>query len=162
MFWAKKCCFCISLQTGCIIIALLGLFLSGMNIDYTLYLLNSTHTRETQYKFPAEVLYTSLQIIPDCLSVLASCLLIFAIISQYLWLFWITLFFQTLQAIYLVTFSIVSSLIGSNLIINESFWHNITYWVYVILWLALTLYFMYIIYSYYRQLKEGEIENAIE
>ncbi|XP_017122102.1 uncharacterized protein LOC108142623 isoform X2 [Drosophila elegans] len=146
MFWAKKCCFCISLQTGCIIIALLGLFLSGMNIDYTLYLLNSTHTRETQYKFPAEVLYTSLQIIPDCLSVLASCLLIFAIIS----------------AIYLVTFSIVSSLIGSNLIINESFWHNITYWVYVILWLALTLYFMYIIYSYYRQLKEGEIENAIE
>ncbi|XP_016955849.1 uncharacterized protein LOC108028490 isoform X1 [Drosophila biarmipes] len=162
MITAKKCCFCISLQTGCIIIALMGLFLSGMNIDYIMYLLNRTYSRETQYKFPEQILYTCLQLIPDLLSVLASCLLLIAIISQYFWLFWTTLFIQAFQAVYLVSFSIISSTIGFNAIINESFWHNITYWIYVVLWLALTLYFMYVIYSYYRQLKERDTENVVE
>ncbi|XP_016977701.2 LOW QUALITY PROTEIN: uncharacterized protein LOC108043485 [Drosophila rhopaloa] len=162
MIWAKHCCFCISLQTGCILIALLVILLSGMNIDYVLHLLNRTHIRENQYKFPAQVLYTSLQLIPDCLSVVASFLLLFAVISQYLWLFWTCLFFQAVMAMFLVIFSIVSSSSGSNLIINESIWHNVTYWMYVVLWLALTSYSMYLTYSYYRQLKEKETENALE
>nr|XP_017002182.2 uncharacterized protein LOC108060807 [Drosophila takahashii] len=159
---ANKCCFCLSLQTGCIMIALLELFLSGMNIDYIMYLLNRTYSRETEYKFPDQVLYTILQLIPDLLSVLASCMLLISIISQYFCLFWTTLTIQAIQAVYLVLFSIISAAITENLIINESLWHNITYWLYVVIWLALTLYFMYIIYSYYRQLKQRETENLAE
>ncbi|XP_017059953.1 uncharacterized protein LOC108100511 [Drosophila ficusphila] len=162
MIVAKKCCFCISLQTGCIFIALLGIFLAGMNIDYILFLLNRTYAREIQYKFPAQVLYTVLQLIPDIISVLAAVFLIFAVISQYLWTFWTALILYVVQAVYLVLFSIISASLGTNLIINESIWHNITYWLYVVFWLALTLYFMFIIYSYYRELKERQTENIAE
>lgn len=43
MILAKKFCFCISLQMGCILIALAGIFLAGMNIDYMLLCLNSKY-----------------------------------------------------------------------------------------------------------------------
>ncbi|KQS44279.1 uncharacterized protein LOC26526432 [Drosophila erecta] len=162
MILANKFCFCITLQKGCILIALIGIFLAGMNIDYMLLGLNRTYFRETHHKFPERLLYTFLQMIPDLLTILASCILIFAILSQYCWLFWTTLLVQAFQAVYFVIISIISALIGSNLIINESIWHNLTYWIYVLFWLALTAYFMYIIYSYYRQITARETENIVE
>nr|NP_001189134.2 uncharacterized protein Dmel_CG42654, isoform C [Drosophila melanogaster]ADV37570.2 uncharacterized protein Dmel_CG42654, isoform C [Drosophila melanogaster] len=159
MILAKKFCFCISLQMGCILIALAGIFLAGMNIDYMLLCLNRTYFREMQHKFPEQALYTVIQMSPDLLTILASFMLIFAVLSQYGWLFWTTLFFQAFQAVFFLIFSLASALMGSNLIINESTWHNLTYWIYVLLWLTMTAYFMYIIYSYYRQLKPRETEN---
>ncbi|XP_017071171.1 uncharacterized protein LOC108107889 isoform X1 [Drosophila eugracilis] len=159
MILAKKCCFCLSLQMGCIMIAIFEIFLSGMNIDYIFFLFNNTYKREVQYKFPEAVLFTSLQLVTDLLTIVASVLLLFAIITQYFWLFWATLSLQVVQGVYLILFSIISASIGSNLIVNISFWHNITYWIYVLIWLALTAYFLYIIFSCYRQLKERERET---
>ncbi|KMZ00658.1 uncharacterized protein Dsimw501_GD27621, isoform C [Drosophila simulans] len=137
---------------GCILIALAGIFLAGMNIDYILLCLNRTYFREMQDQFPEQGLYTVIQIVPDFLNILASVMLIFAIISQYGWLFWTTLFFQAFQAVYFLIFSFTSASLGSNLIINESIWHN----------LAMKMYFMYIVYSYYRQLKPRATENMVE
>ncbi|KRK05335.1 uncharacterized protein Dyak_GE27765 [Drosophila yakuba] len=162
MILAKKFCFCISLQKGCILIALTGIFLAGMNIDYMILCLNRTYSQKKQHKFPERVLYTFVQMIPDWLTILASCVLIYAILSQYGWLYWATLLVQAFQAVYFVIFSITSASIGSNLIINESIWHNLTYWIYVLFWLALTAYFMYIIFSYYRQITARETENIVD
>ncbi|XP_032573573.1 uncharacterized protein LOC116800940 [Drosophila sechellia] len=68
---------------GCILIALAGIFLAGMNIDYILLCLNRTYFREMQDKFPEQGLYTVIQMAPDLLNILASVMLIFAIISFY-------------------------------------------------------------------------------
>nr|NP_001262081.1 uncharacterized protein Dmel_CG42654, isoform B [Drosophila melanogaster]AGB94774.1 uncharacterized protein Dmel_CG42654, isoform B [Drosophila melanogaster] len=81
MILAKKFCFCISLQMGCILIALAGIFLAGMNIDYMLLCLNRTYFREMQHKFPEQALYTVIQMSPDLLTILASFMLIFAVLS---------------------------------------------------------------------------------
>ncbi|XP_017137393.1 uncharacterized protein LOC108152511 [Drosophila miranda] len=153
MLRAKKCCFCVSLQTGCILFALFQLFCSGMNIDYIFNLLNNTVAYESTYVFPAQVTQTVLQLVPDLLTVVASFVLLAAIISQYLPLFWVPMLMHLVQVTYLLVFSIISAAMGKNLIVNQSFGHNITYWIYVVAWLGMTLYFFYITYSYYRELK---------
>ncbi|XP_034658766.1 uncharacterized protein LOC117895314 [Drosophila subobscura] len=154
MIRAKKCCCCLSLQTGCILFAIFELFCAGMNLDYIFNLLNSTASHEPKYTFPAEVTLTILQVVPDVLTVLASFVLLAALISQYLPLFWVALFLQVVQASYLVIFSIISAAMGKNLIVNQSVWHNVTFWLYVVIWLGMTLYLMYITYSHYRELKD--------
>ncbi|XP_017034264.1 uncharacterized protein [Drosophila kikkawai] len=160
MILAKKCCFIVSLQIGCIIIAFVGLFLSNMNIDTIMHILNRTYDSETKSRFPAHVFHACLQIFADLLFICASCLLFYAVLSQCFCLFWVTLVFQVIQPVYLILYSIISSAMGKNVIINISIWHNIIYWVYVVVWLDMTLYFIYITFSYYRYLKEKETENV--
>ncbi|SPP77275.1 Hypothetical predicted protein, partial [Drosophila guanche] len=85
----------------------------------------------------AEVTLTILQVVPDVLTVVASFVLLAALISQCLPLFWGPLFLQVVQASYLVIFSIISSAMGKNLIVNQSVWHNVTFWLYVVIWLEI-------------------------
>ncbi|XP_022218106.2 uncharacterized protein LOC111071207 [Drosophila obscura] len=160
MIRAKKCCFCMSLQTGCILFAIFELFCAGMNLDYIFNLLNSTISYEAKYTFPAQVTLTILQVVPDVLTAVASFFLLGAIISQYLPVFWVPMGLYMVQATYLVVFSLISSAMGKNLIVNQSVWHNVTFWIYVIAWLGMTLYLLYITYSYYRELKDDLTPNS--
>ncbi|XP_020815863.1 uncharacterized protein LOC110189925 isoform X2 [Drosophila serrata] len=82
MIVAKKCFFCVSLQIGCIIIALIGLCLSTTNINYIMHLLNRTYNSETKYRFPAHVFHACLQIFAELLSFCASYILILAVLSS--------------------------------------------------------------------------------
>ncbi|KAH8240045.1 hypothetical protein KR032_010549 [Drosophila birchii] len=146
---AKKCCFCISLKIGCIIFALIGLCLSITNIEYIM-ILHNTH-----------VLHACLQIFAELLSFFASILMIFAVLSQYYCIFWTIIVFQVIKLVYLISYSIISTSLGKNVIVNESLVRNIIYWVYIVFTLAKGLYFIYITCSYYRKLKEEETENIV-
>ncbi|EDW29603.1 GL22903 [Drosophila persimilis] len=83
----------------------------------------------------AQVTQTVLQLVPDLLTVVASFVLLAAIISQYLPLFWVPMLMHLVQVTYLLVFSIISAAMGKNLIVNQSVGHNITYWIYVVAWL---------------------------
>ncbi|XP_070135806.1 uncharacterized protein [Drosophila bipectinata] len=154
---ARRCCFCLSLQLGCIVIFLFGLFFSVVHIDYVYSLINRNDRMGK--KFAGKVILSFLQMTPYLLSFVSAFLLFFSILSQYSCLFWTTLVFQAIDALYLLIFSIITSSMGLNIIINEDMTHNILYWAYVILWIVLTAYFMYITYSYYRKLKAQQDER---
>ncbi|KPU78910.1 uncharacterized protein Dana_GF27692, isoform A [Drosophila ananassae] len=158
MIMAKKCCFCLSLQMGCIIIFLVGVFASVMHIDYVYSLLNRDDWGN--HKYSGKLLVNYVQMTPYIFTFVASFLIFFFVLSQNCCLFWATLVFQAIDAVFLLTFSVITTSLGINIVISRGVTHAIIYWLYVFIWLALIVYFMIINYSYYRQIKEKRTENA--
>ncbi|KRF85131.1 uncharacterized protein [Drosophila virilis] len=150
MCYAKSCCYCLSLRSGCIAISLYSIFCSVLNIDFIILILTDYKVARIKYLFPVNDLNVMLQLLPEFLMIIAGILLFIYTLAHIAALLLLYVILASSLCLYVLAFSIVSTTMGSNMIVNESKMHLIAYWMYMAFSLVSMVYFMYIAVSYYK------------
>ncbi|KRF85132.1 uncharacterized protein Dvir_GJ25982, isoform C [Drosophila virilis] len=91
-----------------------------------------------------------LQLLPEFLMIIAGILLFIYTLAHIAALLLLYVILASSLCLYVLAFSIVSTTMGSNMIVNESKMHLIAYWMYMAFSLVSMVYFMYIAVSYYK------------
>ncbi|XP_030568659.1 uncharacterized protein LOC115768257 isoform X2 [Drosophila novamexicana] len=150
MCYAKSCCYCLSLRSGCIGISLFSIFCSVLNIDFIILILTDYKVARIKYLFPVNDLNVMLQLVPEFLMIIAGIMLFIYTLAPITALVLLYVILAGSLFLYVLAFSIVSTTMGSNMIVNESKMHLIAYWMYVAFSFVSTAYFLYIALSYYK------------
>ncbi|XP_023178222.2 uncharacterized protein LOC111604402 [Drosophila hydei] len=158
MCHARRCCFCLSLRAGCVLISLFSIFSCVLNIDYILWVVDDS--RDAKIYFPE---FTNsnviLQMVPEFATFVASVSLFIYAVGYCKFLVLTYVVITVAQISYFVLYSIVSTVMGTNLIVNAGKPHIIAYWLYLPYNLGTSLYFIYIALSYDQQQRLAQRQN---
>ncbi|XP_064545121.1 uncharacterized protein LOC135433091 isoform X1 [Drosophila montana] len=150
MCYANSCCFCMSLRSGCIAISLFSIFSAGLNIDFIISILTDYKVARVKYLFPVTDINVLLQLVPEFLMIIAAIFLFIYTIAHITFFVFLYVILAGSLMLYVLGFSIFSTIMRSNMIVNESKMYLIAYWIYVAFSFVTTIYFLYIALSYYK------------
>ncbi|XP_023178223.1 uncharacterized protein LOC111604403 [Drosophila hydei] len=152
MFDAKHFCHCASLRMGCFIIAIITMFLS---VAFTKFILVFYGIKYPGNKKGSKDDHTFLllHLVPEIPVLGSSLILIIHEIYAKSVLILIFVTINGIHIIYIIVISIVSYLMGKNIVLNfAEVWFHV-YWSFCLIRIATTIYFIYIALSRWKQIR---------